>query len=340
MSKSNTPEPRPRPEHPFARYIRILGKGRTGSRSLSQDEAYEAFAMVLRGETQPVQLGAFLMLLRVKEESPEEIAGFVQACRGNLIAPPATLVADIDWSSYAGKKHQHPWFILSMLLLVQYGCRIFVHGTTGHTPGRLYTEHAMRELGLPVASDWRAVDQALARDRLCYMSLEAFCPVLQDILQLKPLLGLRSPVNTLARLINPLRAAVSMQSVFHPAYASIHLQADQLLQQDRTMVFKGESGEVEIKPQAETRLNYLSGGELHEISLRRSITGRVEAVDTPATPPLRALWRGESEDDYGLQATLLTAATALMALRPAEDADSAMRTARQLWRDRDRARFD
>jgi len=64
-------------EHPFAPYVRILGKGKTGSRSLDFDEARSAFTMILRGTVEPVQLGAFLMLLRVKEETPEELAGFV-----------------------------------------------------------------------------------------------------------------------------------------------------------------------------------------------------------------------------------------------------------------------
>jgi anthranilate phosphoribosyltransferase len=153
-------------EHPFACYVRTLGKGKSGSRSLSQDEARQAFSMMLRGEAEPLQQGAFLMLLRVKEETGEELAGFVQACRDTMLAPPDALQADLDWSSYAGKKHQHPWFILSMLLLSGAGHRVFIHGSDGHTPGRLYTEDAMRQLGLPVADGWLEVGQQLEKSRL------------------------------------------------------------------------------------------------------------------------------------------------------------------------------
>ncbi len=46
-------------EHPFAQYVRILGKGKTGSRSLSYEEAHQAFTMILKGEVLDVQLGAF-----------------------------------------------------------------------------------------------------------------------------------------------------------------------------------------------------------------------------------------------------------------------------------------
>jgi anthranilate phosphoribosyltransferase len=321
-------------EHPFAHFIRILGKGKTGTRSLLQDEARQAFGMILRGETEPLQLGAFLMLLRVKEETPEELAGFVQACREIMVAPPQGLHANLDWSSYAGKKHQHPWFILSMLLLAEAGYRVFVHGSTGHTQGRLYTEEAMRQLDLPIASNWTEVSQQLDSEKLSYLPLDHFCPKLQQLMQLRPLLGLRSPVNTLSRMINPLRAVASLQSIFHPAYARLHQEADLLLEQSRALVFRGESGEAEIKPQANTRLCLLQNTQLQERELPRLLTQRIESVDSPSVEPLRSLWRGKSSDLYGLSATLATTATALLVLEPELKTETAQLQALQLWENR------
>lgn len=337
MPESNvTP---PAAEHPFAPYIRILGKGKTGTRSLAFNEAYSAFSMVLRGEVEPVQLGAFLMLLRVKEETPEELAGFAQACRHTMRMPPAGLRADLDWSCYAGKKHQHPWYILSLLLLTQAGYRIFIHGARGHTPGRLYAEDALRQLQLPVAANWAEVGEQLEREQLSYLPLEKFCQPLQELIQLKHLLGLRSPVNTLSRLLNPLRAAASLQSVFHPAYARLHQEADNILGQARALVFKGDSGEVEIKPQADTRLSLLHHGQLDELVLPRTTTQRFESVPAPSVEPLRALWCGGAGDTYGLAATLATTAVALVALKPGADLSSAQHEARQLWDNRDPQRL-
>jgi len=48
-------------EHPFAQYVRILGKGKTGSRSLNEHEAEQAMSMILEGEATAEQIGAFLM---------------------------------------------------------------------------------------------------------------------------------------------------------------------------------------------------------------------------------------------------------------------------------------
>jgi anthranilate phosphoribosyltransferase len=326
-------------EHPFAPYVRILGKGKTGTRSLTQAEAREAFGMILRDEVEDLQLGAFLMLLRVKEESGEELAGFVEACRDNMAPVQDQLAVDLDWSSYAGKKHQHPWYLLAILLLVQAGYRIFIHGAGGHTPGRLYTEQAMARMGLPVATSWQEVSTQMAVDGLSYLSLQHFCPRLHEIMQLKPVLGLRSPVNTLVRMLNPLAADASIQSIFHPAYARLHLEADRLLGQPRSLVFKGDSGEVEIRPQATTRLLLQRDGRFAEATMTRTLTGRAASVPQPAVDPVRALWRGEQQDRYGELATIHTAAAALSLLEPDQEPHAALRRARELWQARDQERL-
>lgn len=89
-------------EHKFAPFVRILGKGKNGTRSLSREEAAEAMGMILDGQVRPEQLGAFLMLLRVKEEAPEELAGFADAVRARY-SVGRELHVDLDWSTYAGK---------------------------------------------------------------------------------------------------------------------------------------------------------------------------------------------------------------------------------------------
>ncbi|QIB67384.1 glycosyl transferase family protein [Kineobactrum salinum] len=325
----------PLQEHPFAAYVRILGKGKSGTRALTRDEARTAFGMILRDEVEPLQLGAFLMLLRVKEETGEELAGFVQACRDEMDPARPLGLADLDWASYAGKKHQHPWYLLAILLLVQAGYRVFIHGSEGHTPGRLYTVQAMQALGLPVATDWSQARRQLQEQRLSYLPLARFCPPLDRIMGLKPVLGLRSPVNSFARMLNPLQAPHSIQSVFHPAYAALHLAADQLLAQHSSLVFKGDSGEVEVKPGADTRLYWLRGNEIGESLLPRQLSRRTPAVPEPRVAPLRALWRGEARDSYGLAATLGTAAAALLLLQPGLVAEQALEQAHELWRNRD-----
>ena len=150
-------------EHPFAQYVRIIGKGPHLSRPLNQEEMRAAAGMILAGEVEPIQLGAFLCVLRVRTEVPEEGAGFVEAVRDTLILPPDPPRADLDWSSYSGKARQLPWFLLAVLLLAQNGTRVFMHGTEGHTPGRLYTRVALEALACRSRTRWPNPPNTCAR---------------------------------------------------------------------------------------------------------------------------------------------------------------------------------
>src|SRR3546814_15546906 len=123
-------------EHPFAAFVRILGKGKRGARDLTREEAREAMGMLLDGKVEDAQLGAFLMLLRHKEESPDALAGFTQAVRERVQAP--TIQVDIDWPTYAGKTRHPPWHLLAATSLAANSIRILIHTARAHTHGRTY----------------------------------------------------------------------------------------------------------------------------------------------------------------------------------------------------------
>ncbi len=328
-----------REEHPFAQYVRILARGRTIFRPLTRDEARDSMRMILAGEVEPIQLGAFLMLMRYKEETAEEVAGFVEACRDALDAPQGVAV-DLDWSSYAGKRRQLPWFILSCLLLAQNGVRIFMHGTEGHTPGRLYTRETLEFMGLPVADTLAEAAGHIDKTNFGYVPLEGLSPTLREIIDLRPFLGLRSPVHTISRMINPLAADAMIQGVFHPGYLATHQEAAQLLGERKMSVIKGEGGEIERRPNKPLIVKSVLNGELSEIEwpalLPESRQPHDEDMDTGR---LLAVWRGELEDDYAEAAVTGTAALALGTMNQASDPDDAQAQAEAMWQARDRGRL-
>lgn len=325
-------------EHAFAPFVRILGKGKTGSRSLTREEARIAMRMILRGEVKEVQLGAFLMLLRVKEESADELAGFVEAAR-EIIAAPTDIAVDLDWSSYAGKRKHLPWFLLSALALADGGLRVFMHGSSGHTKGRVYTESVLSALGIEPAPTWSDVSIALDQTQFAFMPLRNLCPPLQAMIDLRNDLGLRSPVHTLVRLLNPLASPYALQSIFHPAYALHHQNAAAGLGQPHACVFKGEGGEIERKPEALCKLYSVHNGVLSEDAWPKLIEGRQEQADDLDVEHLRNIWRGTAHDEYGELAIIGTLAIALRLLGKAETSDEAMQLGKSYWENRNRQRL-
>jgi anthranilate phosphoribosyltransferase len=338
-------EPHSRPdmtlhEHPFAQYVRILGKGPRLSRPLTMAEAKDAFGMVMRGEVEPVQLGAFLCLLRVKTETPEEVAGLAAAIRDTLPPPPLSAPAvDLDWSSYAGKARQLPYYILAALALAGHGVRVFMHGSENHTAGRVYSSAALAELGVPVSASVDEASERLERDRFAYMTLEHLSPPLHAIMELRHLLGVRSPIHTVARLINPFGGACTINSVSHPPYAPVHQQAARLLGQGRMAVFKGEGGEVERRPEKPCDVLSLVDGEACREDWPALISGTRPHEDSIELSRLRALWSGEDADETAAATIAGTMAIALKAMGRAATIDEAEAMGQAVWRDRVRSRI-
>lgn len=326
-------------EHLFAQYIRILGKGRNGSRALSPEEMFEAMRMIMSNEVEPIQLGAFLMLMRVKEETPDEVAAAVRAIRQHLAIPADAPAVDLDWSSYAGKKRQLPWFLLSTLLLAEHGIRVFMHGASGHTAGRIYTKDVLPALGIPVAKSLADASEQLKQNNFAYIDLEQMSPRLHQIIELRPLLGLRSPVHTIARMLNPFNAPYMMQGIFHPGYRPTHQVAGQLLGQPHMAVIKGEGGEIERNPDLACLIQGVHNGELFEEEWPPLFEKRHVRQDELVVSHLAEVWNGSRDDEYGIGSIVGTAAVALHLMGRAKSREEAEAMARTLWNNRNRARF-
>jgi anthranilate phosphoribosyltransferase len=322
-------------EHPFAKFIQILGKGQRGARDLTQEEAEQAMSMILAHQVEPVQLGAFLMLMRVKEETAEEIAGFARAARNALPRPVGLIAVDLDWASYAGKRRQLPWYLLSALLLSSHDIRVLMHGIGDGSEERIYIPQAMQALGLKAAATLEEASARLARANFAFIPLSALNGELDRMLNLKSLLGLRSPVHTIIRNLNPLAAPASIMGIFHPGYDETHQRAAALLGDRSLAVFKGEGGEAERNPDAPCKVKMLLDGNMLEEewpALYSSKHLKDEAMDASR---LAKLWRGEIEDEYGKAAVLGTAAIALRAMGRANGIADAEAQATKLWKSRD-----
>ncbi len=325
-------------EHPFAEFIKILGKGKKGARPLTQDEAYRAMQMILAGEVLPIQLGAFLMLMRIKEETCEELAGFVQAARESL-ALETQVHVDLDWSSYAGKRRHLPWFLLSTFLLAENGIKVFMHGAGGHTQGRVYTENVLQALGVNPARSLSEAGQQLQASNFSYVSLEHICQPLYDMINLRPVMGLRSPVHTLVRLLNPFQASHSIQGIFHPSYRQVHQKAALLLGERNMAVLKGEGGETERNPDVECLVQSVCNGELIDELWPALFARRHMKADALNPEELAAVWRGERDDEFAEVTVIGTAAVALKLLGRADSQEQAQSLAQAYWAGRNRQRL-
>nr|WP_294504311.1 glycosyl transferase family protein [uncultured Rhodopila sp.] len=316
----------------FAPFVATLGRGPGRSRALTREEARTAFGMILRGDAEPHQVGAFLMLLRFRGEDAEEITGMVQAVRAHSGLGQPELNVDLDWPSYgAGRTRGAPWFLLSALALARSGVRVLMHGSNDFSSGISVAE-GMAAIGLQPAS---GMQSALQTSRFAYLPLQAMAPELDRLLEMRRLFGLRSPVNTAARLLNPADAPFGVDGVFHPPYIDVHLGVAERMGRPRLLVLKGGGGEAErvpLKPATASVWDRTAGRAELALPAIDGLTPHPAAADTPDS--FAAVWRGETVPETPLATVRATVALALLAMGRAENPDHAMDQATAIWSQR------
>ncbi|EAR09669.1 glycosyl transferase family protein [Reinekea blandensis] len=291
--------------------IRALGRGKKGSRNLTRAEAHYAMSSILDGTMTQAQLGALLMLMRVKEETPEEIAGLVDACHDALPHPEMNRV-DVNWPAYAGKKKQPSWYLLAARLLADNGIRVLLHGGGEHTAGRQYARQICPLINIQVVDTLDSAADVVNQQGIAYIAVKDVLPVMSDLIDMKAELGLRSPVNTLVRHLNPLNARLTLQGMFHPPYMAIHHEAAILLGQQQNIVMKGDGGEFEVRPDSDTRIAVSDQSE--PMTLPPVFNQRAVRPDQVQAEPLTELWNETEHNSYGEAAVCQTAALVLSQL--------------------------
>ncbi|MBM7068879.1 glycosyl transferase family protein [Actibacterium sp. 188UL27-1] len=319
----------------LAPYVRILGRGPGRARALTEDEAFKAMRLILSGDAAPEAVGALLMLMRYRGESAPEIAGFTRAVLddlGSWKAVPATL----DWPSYAaGRTRGRPLFLLSAKLLAAAGQKVLLHGWNSHQSPLASVNDALASLDIPAVSSPHEATARLETCGIAYVPLEAISRPGYNLIRLRDILGLRSCVNTVLRMLNPAEAMATVQGVFHPSYRDLQQDAGALLGRSTILVVKGGGGEFERHPGKLTQAYGLLGGAAATLDAAPLLnaTRRLHEPDHP-TPPLADLWHGTAQDPFAEAVVVGTAGLALIAAGLCQTPAEGDAMARDLWTNR------
>ncbi|MBQ0943202.1 DNA-binding protein YbiB [Ideonella sp. 4Y16] len=201
----------------IAPYLREIGRGKEGARSLSRAQAADLMARLLDGRVSDLEKGGFALAMRIKGETPEELAGFMDAVEPRTLALSAPAAA-VVLPSYNGARKLPNLTPLLAALLAREGVPVLVHGFA-EDPTRITSAQVFAALGWPQAEDAAAAAQAWAGGQPVFMPLEALHPSLAELLKLRAVLGLRNPGHTLAKLLPALPGAVRVVNHTHPEYA-------------------------------------------------------------------------------------------------------------------------
>lgn len=205
---------------PAARFIKEIGRGKNGARSMTRTDAHALYRAMLEGRVSDLELGGILLSMRIKGESVDEIAGFLDAAEASFapLAAPAGEFAPIIIPSYNGARKMANLTALLALLLARAGAPVLVHGVTSD-PGRVTTAEVLAALGVPASSDHAQAEAAMARGEATFLPIDALAPRLAWMLSLRRVLGVRNSTHTLVKIMQPFAGpALRLVSYTHPEY--------------------------------------------------------------------------------------------------------------------------
>ncbi len=206
-----------------AAIIKEIGRGKEGARNLGRTDAARLYQAMLERRVSDLELGAILLAMRIKGESVDEIAGFMDAAETSfpLLDAPAGDAMPVLIPSYNGARKMANLTPLLAMLLSRENVPVLVHGVLTDT-GRVTTAEIFQALGWPVAVSTAEVQGHLVQGKPGFIAIDTLAPQIAGLLGLRRVLGVRSSTHTLVKLLQPFRGpALRLSSYTHPEYLTM-----------------------------------------------------------------------------------------------------------------------
>lgn len=298
-------------------------------RDLSVSEANWAMRQVMEGAATPAQLGGFLMALRAKGETVEEIIGFRDAILDAAVPLPVDPHV-LDIVGTGGDKIGTVNISSTAAIVVAgAGVPVVKHGNraVSSTSG---SSDVLSELGIDLRLPADAVAGVLDRAGITFAWAAAFHPGFRHAAPVRGELGVPTVFNFLGPLVNPARAEANAVGVANPSV--VPLVAGVFRTRGATaLVFRGEDGLDELTTTGYSRIWQITNGDEHEFDIHpRDIGIPVASLDdirggdaAHNAGVLRRTLAGEQGAVRDI--VLLNAAAGIVAFRLSQDPSQAQR---------------
>ena len=223
----------------IAPYIKEIGRGQRGARPLDRAQATDLMSQVLDGTITDLELGAFCLAMRIKGETPQEMAGFLDAAHARMSRVPAGRRPLVVLPSYNGARRLPVLTPLLALLVARRGLPVLMHGAATED-GRVKVPAVLAALEIAPLGAIRP----LADGEAAYAPLELLSPGLKRLLDVRRVVGLRNSGHSMVKLMNPGGgAAVIVSSYTHREYFD-SMSAVFQLEQSTALLLRGTEGEA------------------------------------------------------------------------------------------------
>ncbi|MGH2973200.1 MAG: anthranilate phosphoribosyltransferase [Gaiellaceae bacterium] len=292
---------------------------------LTRDEACESMRTIMRGEATPAQIAGFLVALRAKGETADEIAGCADAMREHVLRvnPQRADLVDIVGTGGDGA-NTYNISTAAALVASGAGAAIAKHGNRAASSASGSAD-VLEALGFRLELAPERIEQSIDELGFGFLFAQAHHPAMKHAAPVRRELATRTVFNVLGPLTNPAGARALMLGVYSPALTRTLADALVRLGAERAYVVHGAGGIDELSPCGPNLVCEVENGSVREYELDPLELG-VERCDPselrggdPATnaAALRAVLAGK--DGGHRSAVILNAAGGIAAAGHAEN---------------------
>ncbi|HSA56460.1 MAG TPA: anthranilate phosphoribosyltransferase [Gemmatimonadaceae bacterium] len=241
--------------------IRRLAAGE----SLSDGDAAAAFGFVMSGEATPAQVAALLMGLRVKGETPEEVAGAARALREAMVRIDAESPGELVDTCGTGGGAVMTFNISTAAGLVAAGAglRVAKHGNRSFT-SQCGSADVLEALGVPLEATPPQMAQVLREAGVVFMFAPTMHPAMRHVGPVRRELAVPTVMNVVGPLANPAGAGRQVVGVAERRRMPLLAGALAALGARRALVVHGEPGMDEMSPLGPTWVTEVGPAGLRE----------------------------------------------------------------------------
>jgi anthranilate phosphoribosyltransferase len=241
-------------------------------RDLSEDESARVLAEIMRGDASETQISAFLIALRTKGETVDELVGLARTMRA-LAARVRSARADLlDTAGTGGGASTFNVSTVAALVAAGAGCAVAKHGNRSAT-SRCGSADLLEALGARIDLDPRGVAACIDEAGFGFMFAPAHHQATRFVVPVRRELAVRTIFNLLGPLTNPAGARRQLIGVSEPGFADTMARALARLGADRALVVASEDGLDEISIAAPTRVVEVNGEQVSSYTLTPADVG-------------------------------------------------------------------
>ena len=233
---------------------------------LTREETSQAFSQFVKGEQQPVSIAAFLVGLKMKGESPQEVAGAAEALRNNAnyFAKPDYPTADSCGTGGSGKHTLNISTLVSFIAAVK-GMKMVKHGNRSIS-SKCGSADVLQQLGVNIEMSASTARRCLDKVGVSFLFAPLYHPGVKHVMPVRNELATRTIFNLLGPLINPANPEYQLMGVYSPNYCFAAAESLRLSGCKAAMVVHS-SGCDEITLAGPTHVAELKDGQITEYDL-------------------------------------------------------------------------